>query len=126
MKVKILAFLLAFGISLLGINLLLWQWDKSADALIEPTGIHQEVSTKPAMTENYSVEKLNSQVSVKQLRQALFTEPGIIAPEIGKLSENNELNNRDTERAQPNTAVELNSEIERLSQELQALQKSVQ
>ena len=111
MKVKIFAFLLAFGISLFGINLLLWQWNKSDDDLIVPTDIQQDVSTKPAMAEDYSVEKLNSQVSVKQLRQALFTEPEIVSPEV---------------ISPPNTAVELNSEIERLSQELKALQESVQ
>lgn len=118
MKIKIFAFLFAFGLSLFGVNYLLWQWSKSTDELTDSIVIQAEKKPE-SVIEDYSVEKLNSQVSVKQLRKALFTEPNTTELELDKLG--NDEGYTDTK-----TATELDDEVTRLSLELQTLQESMQ
>lgn len=131
MKYKIFTILLAFSIALFGVNLLLWQWDKSQEdtVVIDSSRLPLSDKTESTVTEDYSVEKLNSQASVKQLRQALFSEPETIAGDSSgffDVDENNDFANGEIDPSLTHTSVELNSEIERLSKELQALQESVQ
>jgi hypothetical protein len=103
MKTKILVFLIFFGLSLGSVNLLLWHLDKEESPTTLPLNKNTTTQSNTENAEpNFSVEKLNNQTSVKQLRKALFSEPELDSSEY----------------AEKITESELTYELERLSQEL--------
>ncbi|MFV8458245.1 hypothetical protein ACNO5M_24530 [Vibrio owensii] len=94
------------ALALLALNTYLWT--KSETEQAEPLQVDGS-RFAPTYEDDFSVDKLNSQVSVKQLRQALWNE------ELSPPSPGSGANQR--------TRSELEADIARLSSEIEQLEK---
>ncbi len=101
-----------FGLTLLCAAALLalntYLWTKSEIEQAEQLQV-DESRFSPTYEDDFSVDKLNSQMSVKQLRQALWNEE-LSPPSSGS-------------RANQRTRSELEADIARLSTEIEQLEK---
>ena len=112
MKTKIPIFILFFFLLLVTVNLLLWHWDKGAGSINKPINpLPLTVTHIESVDGNFSIEKLNNQVSLKQLRKALFKKDDEIEASAVK--------------AENRTGSELTADIEQLSLEVATLKDSL-
>lgn len=112
MKTKIPVFILFLALSLVTVNLLLWHWDKEAESTDNLSNQASSSVTETESTDsNFSVEKLNNQASVKQLRKALFKKDEEVEASAVE--------------AENRAESELTADIERLSREIATLKESL-
>lgn len=111
MKAKILIISLLLALGLVGVNF--WLWQDVVPATLDSNAAEnnsETVSVGLDFKESYTVDKLNNQVSVRQLRETVFsTQDPTGNKDIVSFSE-----------------AQINSEIDQLTQEIESLKKSIQ
>lgn len=111
MKVKIFIISLLLALGVVAVNF--WLWQDVAPAKLDsntPEKNSESASVGLDFKESYTVDKLNNQVSVRQLREAVFsTKEPTENKEVVSFSE-----------------AQINSEIDQLTQEIESLKKSIQ
>ncbi|GEM77574.1 hypothetical protein [Vibrio sagamiensis] len=104
---KVVGIFLLFVIGIVALNLYLWQQDKSKRQEKEAQIQAEDARLQINFEDDFSVDKLNSQTSVKQLRKAIWkTEVPVVE-----------------DSDQQKTADELDIDIDHLYQEIKQIEK---
>jgi len=83
---RTLFFILLLVIAILALNFYLWK-DENKQRKFEEKKRADESLFEPVYEDDFSVDKLNSQVSVKQLRKALWNdEPPLVSSDSERIS----------------------------------------